>query len=226
MVVIIWGVAILLSPLLGRFGCGWICFMGTIQDLTGQHSLFRIEWKKPILWTRMLGIAAFFITAFTFFLIRFDSGQITGIKIEPWFLNMDFNVHYKQVWIYDTFGAVVLGLFLERRWACRNLCFMGAICAGGASFSRLIPVVDSGKCNLCGKCEADCLVRLPITNYVINHHGLVTGSECLLCGRCIASCKQKALKIKFVWNRKRHIRKFLTQALQIPENSKVLSEKL
>ena len=108
MVVIIWGILILISPLVGRLGCGWICFMGTIQDITGQRSLFHIKWKKPIIWTRILNICAFFTTAFIFFFIRLDSGTITGIRIDPWFLNMDFDMHYKQFCIYDTLGAVLL----------------------------------------------------------------------------------------------------------------------
>ena len=67
MVVIIWSIAIFVSPLFGRLGCGWICFMGTIQDITSQRSLFHIKWKKPIIWTRILNICAFFTTAFIFF---------------------------------------------------------------------------------------------------------------------------------------------------------------
>jgi ferredoxin-type protein NapH len=207
MAVIIWSIAILISPLFGRLGCGWICFMGTISDLTSQHSLFRIKWKKPVIWIRIFNIFAFFTTAFIFFFIRLDSGTISGIKFEPWFLNMDFNLHYKHIWLYDTVGAVLLGLLLERRWACRNLCFMGALCASGASVSRLIPVVDSEKCNLCGKCETDCLVRIPIRDYVKNNNGLVTNSECLICGKCIDSCKAKALRIIFVWNRNKYVQK-------------------
>jgi polyferredoxin len=207
MVVIIWSVAILISPLFGRLGCGWICFIGTIQDITSQRSLFQIKWKKPIIWIRILNICAFFTTAFIFFFFRLDSGTISGIKLEPWFLNMDFNLHYKHIWLYDTIGAVLLGLLLERRWACRNLCFMGALCASGASISRLIPVVDSEKCNLCGKCETDCLVRIPIRDYVTHNNGLVTNSECLICGKCIESCKPKALKFKFIWNRNKYIQK-------------------
>jgi polyferredoxin len=182
--------------------------MGTIQDITSQHSLFHIKWKKPIIWTRILNILAFFTTAFIFLSIRIHSGKVTELKFEPWFLNMDFNLHYKQVWLYDTLGAVLLGLLLERRWACRNLCFMGALCASGASISRLIPVVDPVKCNLCGKCEIDCLVRIPIRDYVTNNNGLVTNAECLLCGKCIESCKPKALNLKFVWNRNKYIQNY------------------
>ncbi|RPH34451.1 MAG: 4Fe-4S binding protein [Bacteroidales bacterium] len=204
-VVIIWGTIILISPLLGRVGCGWICFMGTIQDLTSTVSLFKIKWNKPKRWIRVLNILIFFTTAFIFLFIRFDKGLVKGIEFAPWFLDMDFNAHYKHVWIYDTFGAVLLGLLLERRWACRNLCFMGALCAAGASYSRLIPVVDKSKCNNCGKCEADCLVRIPIKEYIANNQGLVTSSECLVCGKCVESCNKKALKIKFVWNRKNYI---------------------
>ncbi|NOU19524.1 MAG: 4Fe-4S binding protein [Bacteroidales bacterium] len=207
LVVIIWGVIILISPLVGRIGCGWICFMGTIQDITSQRSIFHIKWKKSIVWIRILNICAFFTTAFIFFFVRLDFGTITGFKFDLWFLDMDFNLHYKQVWLYDTLGAVLMGLLLERRWVCRNLCFMGALCASGASISRLIPVVDSQKCNLCGKCENDCLVRIPIKHYVANNNGLVTNSECLLCGKCIESCKYKAMKIKFIWNRKKYIQK-------------------
>jgi polyferredoxin len=184
--------------------------MGTIQDISSQRSLFQIKWKKPIIWARILNICAFFTTAFIFFFIRLDSGTIIGIKFEPWFLNMDFNLHYKYIWLYDTLGAVLLGLLLERRWACRNLCFMGALCASGASISRLIPVIESEKCNLCGKCETDCLVRIPIRDYVIHNHGLVTNSECLICGKCVESCKTKALKFKFIWNRSKYIQNIHT----------------
>ncbi len=115
---------------------------------------------------------------------------------------MDFNPHYKHIWLYDTMGAVVMGLLLERRWVCRNLCFMGLLCATGASLSRLLPVVDTNKCNLCGKCEHDCLLRIPIKEYVANENGLVTSSECILCGKCEDSCNKKAIKIRFIWNRK------------------------
>ena len=69
-------------------------------------------------------------------------------------------------------------------------------------------VVDPVKCNLCGKCEIDCLVRIPIRDYVTNNNGLVTNAECLLCGKCIESCKPKALNLKFVWNRNKYIQNY------------------
>ena len=113
-------------------------------------------------------------------------------------------MHYKYVWIIDVASALLFGFLLERRWVCKNLCIMGTLCSAGASYSRLIPVVDISKCTLCGKCEKNCLVRIPITDYIKNNKGLVTNSECILCGKCIESCKFDAIKLKFVWNRKKY----------------------
>lgn len=203
-VVMIWGFLVLLSPLVGRVGCGWLCFFGTWQDLSSERSFLKTRWHRPVIWTRVVMIVAFFATSLTFFFIHIKSGMITHVQVNLGFLNMDFNDHYKHVWLYDSIGAILFGLLLDRRWMCRNLCFMGALCAAGAKFSRLIPVVDTSKCNYCGKCDRDCLVKIPITQYVAKNDGLVTNSECIMCGKCIESCYRKAVSVKFVWNRERY----------------------
>jgi polyferredoxin len=203
-VVIVWGILVLLTPLVGRIGCGWLCFMGTWQDLPSQYSLFKTPWSKPKLWIRIIVIVAFFAISISFLLVNLKSGAVSQIRINPQFLSMDFNGHYKQVWLYDSVGAVLIGFLLDRRWTCRNLCFMGAMCASGSTLSRLIPVVDAEKCNFCGKCDRDCLVKIPITQYVRKNDGLVTNSECLICGRCVDSCYRRAISIRFVWNRKKY----------------------
>jgi polyferredoxin len=136
-----------------------------------------------------------------------EKGLTHGFSVHPLFLKPDFSMHYGFVWIIDIGSAILMGLFLDRRWACKNLCFMGALCSAGANYSRLIPVVDTDKCTLCGKCEKNCLLRIPITDYVINNKGLVTNAECILCGKCIDDCKADAIQLKFIWNRKEYKKK-------------------
>ncbi len=201
--VLIWGLMILVSPLLGRVGCGWLCFMGTIQDIASEHAFFHIRWREPLYWMRLACAAAFFASSLTFFFMRLNAGRIHGVTFRPMLLSMDFSGHYRIVWICDTLAAVLFGLLLERRWGCRNTCFMGLLCAAGASLSRLIPVVDPERCNLCGICEEVCPVRIPIREYVANRNGLVTNAECLICGKCSAGCRKDAIRIRFVWNRKK-----------------------
>jgi len=78
---------------------------------------------------------------------------------------------------------------------------MGTLCAAGATYSRLIPVVDANKCTQCYKCETECLTAIQIVDYVNNNKGLVTNSECILCGKCLDVCKFDAIKLKFIWDR-------------------------
>lgn len=203
-VVMIWTFFILISPLFGRIGCGWFCFMGTVQDLTFDNSAFKIKRKKPIILLRLFAPIAFFTSSFIFLFIHIHTGSIGHIRFIPNFLGSDLNHHYQYVWLYDTLGAVLLGILLEKRWACKNLCVMGSLCAIGATYSRLIPVLDIDKCNKCKRCETVCLANIPITEYHASNNGLVTNSECLLCGRCTKECNKNAIAIKFVWSRKKY----------------------
>lgn len=215
-VILVWLVFILISPLFGRIGCGWVCFMGTISDLASQHSIIKMKWKKPKVWIRLLILIPFFVSSLVFYLINLEKGITHNFDVHLFFLKNDFNTHYKIVWIIDLFFALILGLLLERRWACKHLCFMGAICSAGANYSRLIPVVDKKNCTLCGKCEKECLVRLPILDYITNNYGLITNSECILCGKCVEVCPKQLIKFKFVWNRKKRIRTIINDTLNLP----------
>ena len=97
-----------------------------------------------------------------------------------------------------------MGLFFDKRWACKNLCMMGVLCSAGAKYSRLIPVADTKSCTLCGKCEKECIVGIPIVDYIKNNNGLITNSECINCGKCVEACRTDTMKLKFVWNRKNY----------------------
>ena len=183
---------------------GKIRFMGTTMDLSSQHSIIKMKWKKPKVWVRFLILIPFLASAFIFYFLNKEKGITHGFSAQLLFLEPDFSLHYGVVWSIDIGSAIILGLFLERRWACKNLCFMGALCSAGAHYSRLIPVVDTDKCTFCGKCERNCLVRIPMIDYIKNNKGLITNSECILCGKCVDDCTENAVKLKFVWNRKKY----------------------
>lgn len=216
-VLFIWLLFILLSPLIGRIGCGWFCFMGTTIDFAGKHSIFKTKWKKPKIWVRLLILVPFLISSFTFYFINKSNGITHEFNFLPGFLKPTFDTHYKIVWTADISAAIILGLFLDKRWACKNLCFMGALCSAGAHYSRFLPVIDVNKCNKCLQCEKVCLVGIPMTDYIESQRGLVTNSECILCGKCIDICKKDAIQLKFIWNRKTYKRK-VSEKISIKHN--------
>ncbi len=200
----IWVFFLLISPLFGRIGCGWFCFIGTTQDLPFGYSLFKQKKRKPFIWLRFIMPIGFLASSLTMFAIRLKNGEVESIQFIPNFFGTEFNAHYQHIWMYATLGALLAGILLEKRWVCENLCFMGSLSAIGSTYSRLLPVIDVNQCNLCLKCETVCLVNIPITEYVKSGNGLVTNSECLLCGKYVDACNKNALSIKFVWNRKKY----------------------
>jgi ferredoxin-type protein NapH len=199
--VLLWLGFIVITPLLGRVGCGWFCFIGTIQDLVTDYSIVHIKGKRPIPWVRILGPILFLVSVIPFLLINVKRGTIQRVRVIPFFFPTGLSGHYIIVWVLDCLGAVLLGLFLNKRWACKNLCIMGSLCAAGAARSRLLPVVDNRKCTRCGACERDCPANIPILEEAKVHHGLVTDSECLICGKCLSSCKVGAVTYRFVFSR-------------------------
>ena len=204
MVVILWGSFILLSPLFGRVGCGWVCFMGTVQDFGGQHAFFERKPWRPTAKRRTLYVLGFLGSASVFFLINQKSGLISGWRFDPYWLSSVFNEHYKHIWLYDTLGALFVSLLMHKRWACR-VCPMGSLCAAGANYSRLLPVVDASSCTSCGKCERECPIQVPILALTKQNRGLILDADCLLCGKCKAVCPKDAVELRFVWNRKKHL---------------------
>ncbi|GHT37227.1 hypothetical protein FACS189435_1780 [Bacteroidia bacterium] len=156
------------------------------------------------MWTRLALFIAFLASSITFYFLNKERGITHGFDVIPDFLPLSMDAHYKLVWVGDVSFALLLSLFLNKRWGCKNLCLIGGTCAAGAKYSRLLPVVDTSKCVHCGKCEKECLVGIPLSEY-IKSNGLVTNSECILCGKCAEVCKPEAIKLKFVWRRKNYV---------------------
>lgn len=205
-VLLLWLLFIFISPLFGRIGCGWFCFMGTTFDFVGKHSFFKTKRQKPKIWLRLLFLISFLVVAFAFYFMNKQKGITKDFAYIPDYLPLDFNWHYKYVWLIDIAAATILALFLDKRWVCKNVCFMGTICSAGASYARLLPVINTNKCTKCKVCESACLTGISIVSYIEKKNGLVTNSECILCGKCTSACKKEAIKLKFIWNRKKYIK--------------------
>jgi len=202
---LIWGLFILITPLFGRLGCGWFCFMGTTYDCVAMVRPKKTKYRKPLLWLRLLVSLSFILSALAFYIINSGQGITNGFEVKLFFLKANFDEHYKIVWMIDVFSAIILALITTKRWGCRNICVIGFLCSLTARHSRLLPVIDTQKCIDCGRCENECLAGIPISEYIKNNSGLVAHSECIMCGKCTSACKLDAISLKFIWNRKHYI---------------------
>ena len=184
---------ILLSIMGGRFFCGWLCPLGTVQALYSwlggkigvpkykgfmdkHFELFVL--KYPIL----LGILLISIFGY--------GAELAGIS--PWRAMLSLP---KAVYLWDEMkagfvilaGILLASVFISRAF-CRYLCPLGA---AQSLFSSLSPLVlEKGKdCGRCNSCMKGCSVGIRLSE------GSDTISpECIRCLECVDTCQRNNTK--------------------------------
>jgi ferredoxin len=198
-----WGVAVLvLTFLIGRFFCGFVCPLGTLNQLTGYLTRRRVGTAARVADNapgRAQGLKyvllAFFLAAAA--LGSLQTGLLDPLPLISRSVNLAvlplvdpgrFGIHgegrfYDGAWIFGLVFVAVLGANLLRpRFFCRYLCPLGAL-MGLAT--RLVPwrigKADVKSCGTCRRCEEFC-------EGGCRPSGELTVSECVLCMNCLDAC--------------------------------------
>ncbi len=204
-----------LTFVLGRFFCGWVCPLGaTIDAVDGiiqhkekikAHSITRIKFLVfySSLFIAFLGFnAAGYVDPITIvyrsyelFLYPFVSyiGSEPLSWVLPGYQARDYPFYYYNwAWIAVVF-LVVLGLsaFLRRFW-CRVLCPLGAMYALVSHLSLFRRVVNENKCTHCGACVTGCRMGAIATGGVGTRE-----HECIKCFDCLKNCNYEAISFTF-----------------------------
>ncbi|HJV35067.1 4Fe-4S binding protein [Geomonas sp.] len=192
--------AILVSLLLKRSFCSWICPISTFTEMlwkSGQAVLTRnyrvwhwLDWLlRPI---KYLLLSLFIISilivmspaAVNSFLMD-DFNKIADVKMLDFFLNLG------GLGLFVITSLLLLSFFYRNPF-CRFLCPYGALLG---LVSRLSPVKverNAGACISCGGCTKACPSHIDVM-----HKERVCSEECIGCLRCVSSCpKPEALKLK------------------------------
>jgi ferredoxin-type protein NapH len=189
-------VPLLLTVLLGRFFCGWICPGYLLYEI---GDLFRQLLNRAGIRPRDIRLPLYTKYAVL------GAGVVAGLVLGGAFFPMIYppavigREWYYRVY-YGAFGSgltlLAISLFVEialsRRAVCRYLC------PGGALYSllgaaRLVRIERSPEaCIGCVKCDDVCGLGLkPMTDRI--------GMECNNCTACIAACPTDALTLRLGW---------------------------
>jgi ferredoxin-type protein NapH len=167
-------VILLLSLMLGRFFCGYLCPVGTVQEIAYHAPVPKIVQRYP---------RALMVVRTTFFIVFLTAAILFSASLLAWFGIKDF--FYLSLTTGSlVFAAIVILSFIFYRPFCRLVCPYGFLLALAAAKSRC-KIERTDACIECKKCEKVC----PTDESKRDD----TKAECYLCGRCMEVCPEDAL---------------------------------
>jgi NapH/MauN family ferredoxin-type protein len=177
---------LLLSLVLGRVFCGWICPADVLFELGSRlRDRAGIERDVPLsprIKYVVLGLGALASLGY--------GSQVFALFYPPRLLS-------SELYLWVSFGSfasgawfllaiVAIEVFVSRRFWCRS------VCPGGALYSllgrhRLVRLkVSAGACTGCERCQ-------PVCEFGLDPMRGAIGQECNNCGLCVRACAPKAL---------------------------------
>jgi len=188
---------IVLTLIVGRAFCGYICPLGTIQSLLNKlaKKLKIKQVKVNPTFDKYLRYGKY-VVLFVAVFVTYKAGELALRAYDPWaaFMHLGSGAEIFEEFLVGLVLLLLLlisSMFVERAW-CRYFCPLGATLALIAPFSIFKVKRSSSSCVNCKACSRNCPVGL-------NIHGEETPSklECISCGECVSSCPVKnTLEIK------------------------------
>lgn len=186
-------IPLVLTVLLGRFYCGWICPATLLYELNSNLGawLYRLGLRTG---NRRFDLRIKYLVLATGLLLSALSGAVLVAAIYPPALmgrEIFYAVALGGFGVGSVFlaGTLLFDLLVARRGFCRYLCPGGALYSllGRYRLFRIQRIVEN--CNDCAKCNAVCEFGLdPLRDGF--------GQECNNCTACIAVCPTDALTFR------------------------------
>ncbi|WP_047266964.1 4Fe-4S binding protein [Marinitoga sp. 1197] len=168
----------LLSPLFGRFYCGWICPINTIfKPIDFVYRKMKIDRLRTPSFLKSKIIR--FIFLFSFILL-FIITKILKIKL--------------NILLYVIGLATLITLFFEEELWHKHLCPYGSMLSIASKKSLKRLNIDEKKCIGCGMCQKICPTNTIIT--LDSKKRKILSSECLMCFECQKICPTNAITLK------------------------------
>lgn len=189
----------LVSLVLGRAFCGWVCPAAGLQEPLFAARDRRVrrgrwDWLKYAIWVPWLGgIAAAF---------AHGGGSRS---VEPLYMTTHgVSIADLGNWaVYFSFVGliVVLALTVGRRAFCHTVCWMAPFMVLGRTLRNALGwpslrlVADAGRCRECLTCTTNCPMSLDVHAMVQRQR--MEDAECILCGTCVDNCSRRAIRYAF-----------------------------
>ncbi|CZQ98865.1 FMN-binding protein [Trichococcus collinsii] len=191
-----------LTLLFGRFFCGWICAMGSLEDLLtsirnglkikahqiGESTDSKLKLFKYIL----LLFSILFVWVLQIVAIPQGLNPLDAFGILVSLENLDLLFTTFLIATVLLIGILVASFFVPR-FFCRYLCPTGAILSL-ISLPRMLTIKKPREnCRNCSLCTQNCPMSIPL--YITDKS---RSGECIECGQCVTGCPMKNCNMQFL----------------------------
>ncbi|HEX8960440.1 MAG TPA: 4Fe-4S binding protein [Geobacteraceae bacterium] len=183
---------VILSLLLKRAFCSWVCPVGTLSELLWKWGfrLFRRNFRPPrwldialrgvkylllafFLWSILWAMAPEAVTAFVYS----DYNKVADVRLLAFFLHPSGTA-------LVVIGVLVVLALPVRNPFCRYLCPYGALVGLISILSPVKVTREKKTCVSCGVCTQVCPSYIPVMQ-----KERVWSEECIGCWRCVSHCR-------------------------------------
>lgn len=178
------GGVLIITLVLRRAFCGYMCPIGTISDWV-QRTTARLKVQPlavPRWLDKMLSFLKYSVLVVVLFL-TYRASELVFRGFDPCYALISRHGEDITYWAYIVAGAIVLGSIILTMPFCRWLCPLAVVLnpfsrVGLARIKR-----DDTTCLQCGKCSRACPMAIPV-----HEVSEVTAARCISCLRCVEVC--------------------------------------
>jgi polyferredoxin len=189
---------LLISLLLRKSFCSWLCPVGTFSEFLWKvgKQTFRRNFVVPRwLDIPLRSLKYILLSMFVYAVASMHPQDIRAFLDSPYGTVADVKMlnffRHLTAGAAATIGVLILTSFFVQNFWCRYLCPYGALMSLPALLSPLRIRRDAQACIDCGKCAKACPALLPVDKLV-----QIRSAECTGCLECIAVCPAEgALKL-------------------------------
>lgn len=191
---------VLVSLLLKRAFCSWICPVSTVTEVLWKvgYKIFGRNFRMPLWLDWLMRPIKYLLLLFFLFSIMLlmsaesvnsfilsDYNKTADVKMLDFFLNISGTPLVVVVTL------LLLSVFFRNPF-CRFLCPYGALLGALSRFSPVKVERSESACISCGGCNRACPSHIDVM-----HKERVCSEECIGCLRCVSSCpKPEALQMR------------------------------
>ena len=181
--------SILLTIVLNRAFCGWICPLGTLQTIFARIGKF-FKIKKIRVSANIDKYLGYIKYVFLVFILYFTwkAGDLVYGYYDPWAAYAHLAAGFEELYNEFLIGSIFLlvgligSLWIPNNF-CRYFCPMGAFLSIFSKFSPTKIYRNTSTCIDCKKCDRICPAQIEIST-----QPNVSSAQCLSCGDCVEAC--------------------------------------